>query len=141
MYLLFWTLFLGLTLWGSLPFPYPVRDSASSLPFGGLCLVPYVAVGPIKKKHGNHLYVDCPGVGYVAPGLRTWSCFCPWYAYVRAAACYWSTAARVQQEYNTGTTRCLVPCTVKGKLSGTTSPYCVIWACDGQPDELQRHHC
>ena len=29
--------------------PYPVGDSSLSLPCGGLCLVPYPALGPIIK--------------------------------------------------------------------------------------------
>ena len=38
-----------------------------SLPCGGLCY------GTDNQRHENHLYVDCPGVGQVARGLRTLS--------------------------------------------------------------------
>ena len=38
--LLFWTLFVVPTLWGTLPCPYPVADSSLSLSCGGLFLVP-----------------------------------------------------------------------------------------------------
>ena len=40
-------LFLVPTLWGTLPCPYPVGDSSLSLPCGGPCFVPYPAMGPI----------------------------------------------------------------------------------------------
>ena len=38
--------------------------SSLSLPCGGL-------YGTDNQRHENHLYVDCPGVGQVARGLRT----------------------------------------------------------------------
>ena len=50
--LLFWTLFVVPTLWGTL-----------------LCSLP--CDGTDDQRHENHLYVDCPGVGQVARGLRT----------------------------------------------------------------------
>ena len=74
------SLFLVPTLWGTLPCPYPVGDSSLSLPCGGLFLVPTLwgtllcslpCYGTDKQRHENHLYVDCPGVGQVARGLRT----------------------------------------------------------------------
>ena len=63
----------------TLPCPYPVGDSALSLPCGGLFLVPTLwgtlpcslpCFGTDNQSE-NHLYVDCPGVGQVARGLRT----------------------------------------------------------------------
>ena len=45
-------LFLVPTLWGTL-----------------LCFLP--CYGTDYQRHENHLYVDCPGVGQVARGLRT----------------------------------------------------------------------
>ena len=52
MCLLFWSLFLVPTLWGTLLCPLP-------------------CYGTDNQRHGNHLCVDCPGVGQVARGLRT----------------------------------------------------------------------
>ena len=54
--------------------------SSLSLPCGGLFLVPTLwgtllcplpCYGTDNQRHENHLYVDCPGVGQVARGLRT----------------------------------------------------------------------
>ena len=49
-------LFLVPTLWGTLLCPLP-------------------CYGTDNQRHENHLYVDCPGVGQVARGLRTESSF------------------------------------------------------------------
>ena len=82
--LLFWSLFLVPTLWGTLPCPYLVGDSSLSLSCGGLFLVPTLwgtllcplpCYGTDNQRHENHLHVDCPGVGQVAsvrglPGSR-----------------------------------------------------------------------
>ena len=68
------------TLLDTLPCPYPVGDSSLSLPCGGLFLVPtrwgtlpcsLPCCGTGNQRHENHLYVDCPGVGQVARGIRT----------------------------------------------------------------------
>ena len=78
--LLFWSLFLVPTLWGTLPCPYPVGDSALSptllwtdnLRHENHLYVDCPGVGQVdNQRHENHLYVDCPGVGQVARGLRT----------------------------------------------------------------------
>ena len=58
-------LFLVPTLWGTLPCPYPVGDSALSP----------TLLWTDNLRHENHLNVDCPGVGQVAsvrglPGSR-----------------------------------------------------------------------
>jgi len=73
-------LFLVPTLWGTLPCPYPVGDSALSptllwtdnLRHENHLYVDCPGVGQVdNQRHENHLYVDCPGVGQVARGLRT----------------------------------------------------------------------
>ena len=60
-----------------------IWHSSLSLPCGGLFLVPTLwgallcslpCYGTDNQRHENHLYVDCPGVGQVARGLRTNHC-------------------------------------------------------------------
>ena len=85
--LLFWTLFLVPTLWGTLPCPYPVGDTSLSLPCGGLFLVatlwgtlpcPYPAGDfSLSLPCGGLCLVPYPAVGLIIKDMKT---ICTWSA-------------------------------------------------------------